>query len=232
MSIGFATNERSRLFTHTVSYSHDDYEAQSFLNLLAPLGLKLQFDHQSAFLTVPENVNHVFSKLTAGYEPPFAAIFPGASIRERRWSVEKFRDLANRFTEYGFTPLLVGGRNDFRLAEEIAEGSAAVNLAGKTSLSATAAVIKNSRLLVSGDSGVLHLGVGLGVPSIALFGPGIAAKWAPRGFIHRVIDKKVPCSPCTLFGTTPACPDDVSCLEQISIDEVFTAVVSILERSL
>ncbi len=58
-------------------------------------------------------------------------------------------------------------------------------------------VIDKSAVLVSGDSGILHVGVGLGRPTVSLFGPGIAKKWAPRGDKHIVINKNLPCSPCT-----------------------------------
>jgi ADP-heptose:LPS heptosyltransferase len=83
-------------------------------------------------------------------------------------------------------------------------------------------------LLVSGDSGVLHLAVGLDVPTVSLFGPGIAEKWAPRGDIHRVIDHHLACSPCTRFGTTPPCPIQARCLADIGVDEVLGKIRTLI----
>ena len=78
-------------------------------------------------------------------------------------------------------------------------------LAGMTSLAETAAVIQKCALLVSGDSGVLHIAAGLGVPTVSIFGPGRVEKWAPQGEHHVVVTKRLTCSPCTMFGTTPPC---------------------------
>jgi ADP-heptose:LPS heptosyltransferase len=103
-----------------------------------------------------------------------------------------------------------------------------LNLAGATTLAETAAVIKKSALLLSGDSGVLHIAVGLGVPTVSLFGPGRVKKWAPQGEHHIVINKELPCSPCTTFGHTPPCPIHAQCMRDISVDEVVTAVTMLL----
>jgi ADP-heptose:LPS heptosyltransferase len=88
--------------------------------------------------------------------------------------------------------------------------------------------LNRSQLLISGDSGVLHLGVGLGTPTVSLFGPGIADKWAPRGEQHIVINHKLPCSPGTRFGTTPPCPIGAKCIQDITVDEVFAASMKLV----
>ncbi len=72
------------------------------------------------------------------------------------------------------------------------------------------------------------MGAGLSVPTVSLFGPGIANKWAPPGEQHIVINHKLPCSPCTRFGTTPPCPIGAKCIQDISVGEVFTAAQEIL----
>ena len=113
---------------------------------------------------------------------------------------------------------------------EVIAGGLGLNLAGMTSLSETAAVIQKSSLLLSGDSGVLHIAVGLGVPTVSLFGPGRVKKWAPQGERHIVISKELPCSPCTTFGTTPPCPNGIRCMSDITVDEVVNAVTRLLAR--
>jgi len=110
----------------------------------------------------------------------------------------------------------------------ITAGGLGLNLAGMTSLSESAAIIQKSSLLLSGDSGVLHIAVGLGVPTVSLFGPGRVKKWAPRGDRHIVINKELPCSPCTSFGTTPPCPNKTRCMSDITVDEVVNAVTMLL----
>ena len=228
IKIGFDTNERRRLFTHPVPYSQDDYEAQSFINLLQPLAIRETFSHSRSFLTLPEFAADEIDSLVGPFTSPYIAIFPGASVKERRWSVEKFRSLVQYIADSGFAAVIIGGKEDRNSGEAILSGTSGLNLAGSTSLAGTAVVIARSRLLVSGDSGVLHIAVGLGIPTVALFGAGIAKKWGPQGAMHTVINRNLACSPCTLFGTTPVCTAAVRCLDEIGIEEVFEAVKALL----
>lgn len=226
--LGYATNERSKMFTHSVCYSHDDYEAESFSHLLAPLGMgPVQIPER--FLTMADAaVSNAAELLQPLAGKPFVALFPGASIPERRWGAERFRQLAELLSGQGFATVVVGGGEDREQGEMIVSGGAGLNLAGRTSLPETAAVIEQSALLVSGDSGILHIAVGLGKPTVSLFGPGRARKWAPKGERHRVINKALPCSPCTTFGTTPACPIQAQCMTEIKVGEVLAAVAMLL----
>jgi ADP-heptose:LPS heptosyltransferase len=229
VKIGFDTNERRRMFTHVVPYSHDDYEAVSFAHLLQPLGIGAEAVEVGVpFLSIPFAESVYATKLLGLFHDKlFVTIFPGASIPERRWGADRFRLVAEALSSFGIKIVVVGGKED-RKQGEVTGGGAALNLAGMTSLSETAAVIQKSALLLSGDSGVLHIAAGLGVPTVSLFGPGRAKKWAPRGEHHIVINKELPCSPCTKFGNTPPCPYNVSCMSNITVDEVVNAVTMLL----
>lgn len=230
--IGFDTNERRRMFTHTVPYSHEEYEADSFLRLLTPLGIDAARDEAVQFLFPPENARHQVSQLLSSLEKqPFITIFPGASIKERRWGSDRFRQVVENLEVHGVTAVIVGSNDDRKTGEEIIGNSRAINLAGLTTLAGTAAAIASSRLLFSGDSGVLHIGVGVGATTISLFGPGIAAKWAPHGNKHTVLDKQLPCSPCTRFGTTPPCPRGTICLAEITPQEATDAILNKLRET-
>lgn len=227
--IGYGTNERRRLFTHAVPYSHSEYEADSFFNLLALLGILSPDEIIFPFLVVPDVARQKVEAMIENFvTAPFVAIFPGASIPERRWGADKFGDVAERLHRHGITVVVVGGKEDAIDGEKIVAGKFGLNLAGKTSLVETAAVIDMSNLLLSGDSGILHIGVGLGKPTVSLFGPGIAEKWAPRGPRHIVINKNLPCSPCTKFGHTPNCPVNARCMAKITVDEVVVAVKKLI----
>ena len=221
VKIGFATNERRRMFTHSLSYSHDEYEVCSFKRLLEPLtGVSEQVGPTLPFLTIPLAATATAEKLLVSLNgKPFITIFPGASIPERRWEAVRFRAVAATLAQKGYEVVVVGGAVDQADAQTIA-GESGLNLAGQTSLAETAAILARSALLVSGDSGLLHIAVGLGVPTVSLFGPGRALKWAPQGSRHTVINKNLPCSPCTTFGTTPPCPYHARCMQEITVTEV------------
>ena len=230
MKIGFGTNERRNLFTHQVPYFHDEYEGQSFLNLLQPLGIHESFDFSSPFLSVPIPATSEICSLIGSLKAPYVSIFPGASVTERRWGVNKYRELVQLLDHNGIPCVIIGGEEDQPSGEAIVSGTTGLNLTGQTSIAGTAAIIHKSRLLVSGDSGILHMGVGLGIPTVSLFGAGILKKWAPKGENHVVISRNLSCSPCTLFGTTPDCQNRVRCLKEISVECVYEAVVSLLDK--
>lgn len=224
--IGFATNERVRLFTDSVDYSHDDYEVLSFLRLLQPLLLDIGNAYPNPFLHLPCGVKSA-DELIGGSSGAYVVLFPGASIVERRWGEKRFAQLAERIVATGCAVVIVGGKDDASVAEQLQlRVPAVINLVGKTSLSETASLLRDAAVLVSGDSGVLHIAVGLGTPTVSLFGPGIARKWAPGGSRHVVINHQLLCSPCTKFGYTPKCQIGARCIQGITVDEVFSAVQS------
>ncbi|MDD2581519.1 MAG: glycosyltransferase family 9 protein [Desulfuromonadaceae bacterium] len=231
IKIGFDTNERRRMFTHAIGYDQNTYEADNFLSLLKPLGVGLQRDEGTATLELPpQAVSKADELLEPFASESFIALFPGASKVEKRWGADRFRLVAEKLSAFGIKIVVVGGKEDCQMGEVIAGGGLGLNLAGMTSLSETAAVIQKSSLLLSGDSGVLHIAIGLGVPTVSLFGPGRVKKWAPQGDRHSVINKELPCSPCTTFGTTPPCPNDIRCMSDITVDEVVNAVTKLLTK--
>lgn len=229
VKIGFDTNERRRMFTHGIRYDQSAYEADNFHALLKPLGTDYQRDNEITFLSLPLQSLFRVNKLLQHFsEELFVVIFPGASIPEKRWGVDQFRRVVEMLSIFGIKTVVVGGKEDRQQGEIIAGGGMALNLVGLTSLSETAAVIQKSSLLISGDSGVLHIAVGLGVPTVSLFGPGNVKKWAPQGERDIVINKELQCSPCTTFGNTPPCLNDNRCMQDITVDEVVNAVTMLL----
>lgn len=232
MSIGFATNERNKLFTHPVPYSHDDYEMDSFLNLVEPLINTITRERSMPFLTIsPEVTDTVMPLLEPLMKRKIVALFPGSSIEERRWGNDRFHQAAKLLSDRGYGIAVVGGNDDVRAGKEIVSGlSNALNLCGKLSLPETAAVLKESSLLIAGDSGIMHIGYGLGIKIVALFGPGRELKWAPRSSRVAVINKHLSCSPCTKFGYTPKCPINAECMKSIAVEEVVEKVRALMQE--
>ena len=152
-------------------------------------------------------------------------------MRERRWGEERFAALALRLRRMGCGIAILGGEAERDAGRRIAEamgGEGVLDLTGAVPLRETPYLMVVLDLLVTADSGLMHIAAGVGTPVVALFGAGIEAKWAPRGGATRVINKQLPCSPCTRFGYTPSCPRGVECLASISPDEVAEAVRAVL----
>lgn len=230
VKIGYGTNDRRKMFNYTIGYDHDRYEPLNFLNLLRPLKMEFPKMVSSPFLVVPENdQDSADAMLGSLLNRPFIVLFPGASTPEKCWGKEKFIQLSVCLSRNGYSVVVVGGKEDVSTGDIIAVESSAVNLSGKTSLQETAGILNRSKLLISGDSGVLHMGFGLGKPTVSIFGPSNANKWAPRGDRHIFINHKLPCSPCSRFGISSSCQLDSNCINDISVDEVFAAAKKLLD---
>ncbi len=232
ISIGYATNNREKMLTHHVLYSHDDYETVSFLHLLTPLQCKGVLDLKRPSLSIPLQVSkrvQTFLQPLSGKK--LVAVFPGGSVKQKRWGSQRFRDTAKLLVQGGYGVVIVGGEADIQEAKEICfEQRGVITVCGKLSLMETAAVIKKSNLLVSGDSGIMHIGSALGTRVLALFGPSNSLKWSPQSNYSFVITKHLKCSPCSKFGQTPRCKYHLECMNQITVSEVVENAVKLMEK--
>lgn len=241
--IGFGTNERKRLFSHSVPYSHDDYEVYSFFNLIKAAfkasgnnsAEPLVFNQEEPFLRLDSyDVSAQLRETIEGYlerfQKGYCVISPGATVPERRWGSERYAEVAQELLKKGYGVIVVGTKSDKVFAEKIlSKAKDAMNLTGKTNIKEVAYVIKHARVFIGPDSGLLHIAFGLGTPTVSLFGAGIESKWAPRGKKHIVINKKLLCSPCTRFGYTPRCRVGVSCINEITPQDVTSATKLLLK---
>lgn len=109
----------------------------------------------------------------------------GASKPSKRWRPERYGQLAASLVEDGHGPVVaMGGPGDRELADALTRtcGDAATDLVGRTSLRESIALIRRARLLVTGDTGPMHLAVAVGTPTLALFGPTDPRRVGPWGW--------------------------------------------------
>lgn len=233
--VGFNTNDRSKLFTHKVDYSHEDYEVRSFLNLISGLTKKkYDFNPNGAFISVDKDKSPQLVREIKEYRKRWdkiVGIFSGATVIERTWGVENFSKVAHKLIERRIGIVIVGGKNELQDSEKIensVESNKILNLTAKTSLYETALVISNLDLFLSADTGLMHIAYGVGTPTVSLFGAGIQKKWGPKGKNNIMINKYLPCSPCTKFGYTPTCKIQVKCLKDIDCNEIVNAIENLI----
>lgn len=229
--IGFETNIRGELFTDTVGYEENRYEGKSFLNLISSLTGEIGLNWDKPFISVPSAIFEKSKKLLlplAGRK--IAAVFPGGSIPEKLWGAKNFEKLSQRLLNKGYAIMIIGGEKEKKDGDLISKNLAgALNLCGNVSLIETASALKQASLLITGDSGIMHIAFALGVKTLSLFGPGNAKKWAPRGKNYAFISKEIDCSPCTKFGHTSKCRNNMRCMRAIEIEEVYGTVIKMLE---
>lgn len=164
---------------------------------------------------------------------PYLVLNPNAGelALERRWSVERFARLADELA--GIFPgklVTVGAPAERAYVQRMLDGVQArdrlIDLAGQTSLPELVALFAEARLLVSNDTGPLHLASAVGTPTVAIFGPETPVLFGPRGPQHRVIYRGLACSPCLSVhnGRSVSCPYATThCVDGVAVSEVFAA---------
>jgi ADP-heptose:LPS heptosyltransferase len=111
----------------------------------------------------------------------YVCVHPGASVRGRCWSPEKFAVVADALAARGFQVVLTGTAVEAELTQAVRKvmRTSAIDLAGRTSLGALAALLSNASLLVCNDTGVSHLAAALRVKSVVIFSASSPQRWAP-----------------------------------------------------
>jgi lipopolysaccharide heptosyltransferase II len=155
---------------------------------------------------------------------PTIGLCPGAEYGPaKRWLPERFAEaMRTLHEETGCEWKLFGVEKDRPIVDAIIATAAvpATDLVGKTTLAELIEQLTSCDLLLTNDTGTMHLAVFLGVPTVALFGSTEHRLTGPRGTAHRVVRHHVECSPCFLRE----CPIDFRCMHAIEVSEVVAAV--------
>ncbi len=230
--IGFTAAAGRILYTDQVPYrqSAKIHEIERNLDLLKPLGVK---DRKAAIFIDPgkEAINHAL-ELYHEYEIKATdlviGINPGSVWPTKRYATEKYAALADRLTlELKATIIIIGSPADTPVADKMAHEmhEAAINLSGRTTLSQLTAVMKRFNLLVTNDSGAMHIAVAQGVPVVAIFGPTTQSLgFYPYSTKDIVVEKDLPCRPCGKHGGRRCSKNNFACMKLITVSDVFEAV--------
>jgi len=151
----------------------------------------------------------------------YALLFPGTNWPTKRWPVAHFAALVEPLAkQFGLRTIVGGSPGEAQLASQI---RGAVNLAGRTNLRQLTALIERADLVISNDSGPMHIAAALGKPLVALFGPTNPIRTGPYKREDSVVRLDIPCSPCY----TRRCVHQ-SCLRWLSIEAVLQTVGKML----
>jgi len=187
-------------------------------------------------LLYPQDVERVLQRVSIPSEARLVAVAPGAQHGTKRWLPEYFAQAANELAAFPNTVLLIlGNEADREVADKIASKLVVShrNLAGKTSLSELIAITSKLSLLLTNDSGILHVAEALSIPLVAVFGPTVRGfGFAPYKKTSRVVEiVNMACRPCTLHGSK-LCPlGHHNCMREIDSGVVLLAASSLLEGS-
>ncbi|MCA6217803.1 glycosyltransferase family 9 protein [Ideonella sp. B7] len=169
----------------------------------------------------------VFAQADVG-PGPIALLAPFTTRPQKHWVEARWAPLAQALRAQGLQPVLLGGPGDVPAAERIAPaGSGIVNLAGRLKLDETVAAVARGQLLIGVDTGLTHMGIALGVPTVGLFGS--TAPYLQGGTPQvQILYKGLPCSPC---HRNPSCQGRFDCMRQLTLPEVLQAAQTVRQAA-
>jgi len=225
--VGYGTDGRSLLLTHAVTVGEAQrrlHHTRYYLKMLEALGVH-GGDGLLRLACTDEELFRAGALLGEGFP---VAINPGAAYGSaKRWLPERFAEVGNRLhAEYGARIVLTGGPGEMQIGEDIAAAMrvAPLNLIGKTSVREMMAILSLCRLVVTNDSGPMHVAAAFGTPIVAVFGSTDHSTTSPLADTCRIIRKEVDCAPCLLRQ----CPTDHRCMEAIGVEDVMDGVRELL----
>ena len=205
-----------------------EHQANRYLRVARGLGANVHDNWRDALSRVPHT-----SDGTEFVPPANArvkmALSPGAEYGSaKRWLPERFAEVAAAVSAKSSVQwILFGTPKDITVGETIARalGDSCVNRIGQTTLEQLIDELRKCCLLLTNDTGTMHLASLLGVPTVAIFGSTDPRLTGPLGDRHIIVRHQVECSPCFLRK----CPIDFRCMKAVGVDEVTDAVLSILD---
>ena len=220
---------------HHLKQFGEKHEIDYLFDLLQFAGITIFDPNKTPYVVTSEEdkkiVDSVIKDLELGDN--IIAVHPGASCLSKKWPTDKFAAVLDILKERYSSDVVIVGSDD---TEEISKNiikkmkTNAVDLTGNFLLGEFSEFLSRCRMLVSNDSGPVHLAVSVGTPVISIFGrkdPGLSPKrWGPLGKSDVSLHKDVGCKKCLAHD----CQKEFACINAITVEEVIMAVQKILEK--
>lgn len=233
--VGYNRDGRGFLLTHAIEVpakgSIPRHESYYYLELLRRAGLQPAWPDEMVIrldgaAAAREAGRAAIAKL--GIAGAAIGVSPGAAYgNAKRWLPERFAEAAARL---GDAVLLFGSGSERELCEVVAADLRARqvtlhNMAGRTSLREFIEMVAACRLMLTNDSGAMHISSALGVPTVTVFGATDHIGTGPTGPLARIVREPVDCSPCLLRE----CPIDHRCMKAVTADRVVEEALHIIQ---
>jgi ADP-heptose:LPS heptosyltransferase len=240
LTVGLQAEDAAPL-DRTLPYIYYQNEILRYLETVALIGAGT--DQIIPRVSVLDSDRAEAAAVTAGNNSqPYILMHPGASDARRRWPTERFGVVANYLLEAGFAVYITGIEAETELVDEIVRltNNRALSLAGKISLGGLAALSAEAALVVTNDTGPLHLATAVGAKTVGIYWCGnlITAGPITRADHRPLLSWMLKCADCAktqsddyLFKET-VCPHQVSFVTEVSIEQCLAACEELLERRL
>jgi ADP-heptose:LPS heptosyltransferase len=240
--IGFFKNDktyRKGIYTHMLYYNVKSPISQTYLQFARLLGCKdIVAELSINTNNIDSNTVKIIDQKLNSILQKYIVVNPNASdLRlERRWGPENFATLIHKicdeFPEHKVILIGAGNETEYigRLSSQLQGKKNVLDSSGKLSVRELLILIANARLMITNDTGPMHIAFALKVKTVALFGPCSPQQY---GGIENTITiyKNTYCSPCVHEFLIPPCKGDNQCMKKIKVEEVFKSVHSQLNST-
>lgn len=234
--LGFKRPGMYRHYVYDMAIEHKDdiHEIDNYRRLLSNIGITIK--GLVPLITVKESEFPKMQQIMRSLNSYVVFhLFPGGSQHYlKEWPIDRWVNLGEAiYKKYGHKILLSGGKADIERNNQVLElmlskGIPCESLAGEVSLSEICMIINKSKLLVTVDTGIMHLGAALNVKMISLHGPTSPRRWGPLSENSISVRHYEQCPPCISLGFDSRC-DQAICMEKIDCDTVIKLVDNLFE---
>lgn len=236
--IGYDWQGVGYLLDAKVKHTEDKEEVQRCFDVIRTLGVNTDVKGPFIFLSGRDRLQaeKYLKDINVHENELLIGIHPGAPFIPRRWPMERFAKVADELDQkFGAKIIFFGGSDEVDLVDNIIElmEKPAFNLAGKTTIRQTMAVIERCNLFICNDSSLMHIAAMLNIPIIALFGPGRYPQFAPYNEDSVVIREDVGCNPCNEGSAVwrKMCKRGKAfCMDAITIQKVLKIVEELINK--
>lgn len=222
--LGYATDGRGLLLTHPVGAAKDAgrrHQVYRYLELARALGGNGNgLPHLVVTADAIRTAEELLARHGVDRGATCVAVNPGSVYGSaKRWPADRFAAVADELAaRWKARVLLVGSAGEARVLRDVARAmrTTAVVLGGQTDIGTLPALLQRVRLLLTNDTGAMHVAAAVGTPVVAVFGPTDVDATGPLGPRSRYVRRPVPCSPCLLRE----CPIDHRCMTSITVTQV------------
>lgn len=234
--IGFSTSPGAWFMTDIIPYRQNIHEIDRNLQLLLPLEINCNGIKPKIYPT-PEDkraVDLFYKECALEENETIIGMAPGSAWATKRMPEEKYTELITMLARHKkIRTVLFGGLDDVALCNSIQQktGKPCIVAAGRFTPRQTAAALRKVKILVTNDTGALHLGVAAPTRVIAVFGPTVRAfGFDPYGDEHRIVELPLPCRPCSRHGTKTCPLKHFKCMNDINSETIYNEIKSLIEK--
>lgn len=234
-TVGYRSGGGGALLDHALEYDPRAHTSDNAVRLVSAAFDRPALD-QSPRLSIPEDRRQAANALIAGVRRPLIALHVSGGRAIKQWPPERFAVVARHLVETRrATIVLTGAPDDRSLIDAVAKmlpAGSFIDVSSVGNLMTVAALLEEADVMLTGDTGPMHLAAAVGTPIVAVFGPSDPRRYAPRGPHDRVVRVDLPCAPCNRIRLPPArctvgTPD---CLTGVTTEAVVSAVSAVLDR--